>query len=96
MKTLFVVVVIYSIIILLSVVIIISHNIPYRKLFIGGLPAAATKEDLMQYFGQYGEVEMCTIKTDQFSGASRGFGFLIFKEVSAVDQVGTHTIFSVL
>jgi len=58
-----------------------------RKLFVGGLPPHATKEDIEQYFGQFGEVEMCNLKTDQFSGRSRGFGFLIYKDVNSVNQV---------
>lgn len=58
-----------------------------RKLFVGGLPTHATKEDVQKYFEQYGEVTMCTIKTDVYSGRSRGFGFLIFKTTEAVNQV---------
>ena len=53
----------------------------------GGLPATADKDAVEMYFAQFGEVEMCTIKTDQYSGRSRGFGFLIYKEVDAVNKV---------
>lgn len=66
-----------------------------RKLFLGGLPPAAQKEDVENYFKQFGEVEMVTIKTDVYTGRSRGFGFLIFKDkssVAAAVESSRHTI----
>lgn len=61
-----------------------------RKLFIGGIAPQCTGDDLKSYFGAYGEVTMATIKTDVYTGRSRGFGFLIFKDKSSVDQVLEH------
>lgn len=61
-----------------------------RKLFVGGLPTSATKEEVQEYFEQYGPVEMCTIKTDVVSGRSRGFGFLIYTDTSSVTKVSAN------
>lgn len=63
-----------------------------RKLFIGGIAGQATTDDVQNYFSAFGEIDMCTIKTDVYSGRSRGFGFLIFKDVSAVNAVSCFVI----
>ena len=46
------------------------------KLFVGGLPYAATSEDLREHFAQCGTVMSATVITDRVSGESRGFGFV--------------------
>jgi RNA recognition motif-containing protein len=46
------------------------------KLFVGGLPYAATSEDLREHFTQCGTVVSATVITDRVSGESRGFGFV--------------------
>ena len=46
------------------------------KLFVGGLPYAATSEDLREYFTQCGTVVSATVITDRVTGQSRGFGFV--------------------
>ncbi|CAL4200535.1 unnamed protein product, partial [Meganyctiphanes norvegica] len=66
-----------------------------RKLFIGGLSWETKEPKLREYFGKYGEIESINIKTDPNTGRSRGFGFLVFKEAQAIDQViaaGDHVL----
>ena len=46
------------------------------KLFVGGLPYAATFEDQREYFAQCGPVMSATVITDRVTGQSRGFGFV--------------------
>lgn len=46
------------------------------KLYVGGLPWAATQDELRDAFSKAGEVTSVTIITDKFTGRSRGFGFV--------------------
>jgi RNA recognition motif-containing protein len=47
-----------------------------QKLFIGGLSFSTTSDGLREFFAQCGEVTSASVVTDQFSGRSRGFGFV--------------------
>ncbi|CAF1052599.1 unnamed protein product, partial [Didymodactylos carnosus] len=58
-----------------------------RKMFIGGLSWQTTPENLKTYFQQYGEVLECMIMKDAITKRSRGFGFITFKDATAVDKV---------
>lgn len=75
-----------------------------RKLFVGGLPSQATREDLLNYFSRYGEISNAYIIFDPKTKVSRrkhwvadlsDFGYVEFKQVeaamSAVEQP-THEI----
>ena len=57
------------------------------KMFIGGLNWDTTEEGLVNYFSKFGEITDYTIMKDNATGRSRGFGFLTFKDPSAVDIV---------
>ena len=46
------------------------------KLYVGGLPYAATEQQLSDLFAQHGAVTSARIITDKFTGQSRGFGFV--------------------
>lgn len=66
-----------------------------RKLFVGGLSWETTDKELREYFGTYGEIESINVKTDPTTGRSRGFAFIVFKTVEALDKVvaaGEHVI----
>ena len=46
------------------------------KIYVGGLPYAATDSQLTSVFAAHGTVESARIITDKFTGQSRGFGFV--------------------
>jgi RNA recognition motif-containing protein len=47
-----------------------------QKLFIGSLSFNTTSERLAEFFAQAGSVREARVVTDQYSGRSRGFGFV--------------------
>lgn len=53
------------------------------NIYVGNLSFDTTEENLLEVFGQHGEVTSAKIITDQYSGKSRGFGFV---EMPAKDQ----------
>ena len=46
------------------------------KLYVGGLPYAATEAQLTALFAAHGTVESARVIADKFTGRSRGFGFV--------------------
>ena len=46
------------------------------KIYVGGLPYAATEAQLTTLFASHGTVESARVITDKFTGQSRGFGFV--------------------
>ena len=64
-----------------------AHDEDERKLFVGGLPQDAKDPEIREYFSKYGEIDVITLKTDQNTGRSRGFAFVVFKSVEGVDAV---------
>ena len=46
------------------------------KLYVGGLPYAATEAQLTTLFAAHGTVESAHVIADKFTGRSRGFGFV--------------------
>nr|ALS04680.1 RNA-binding protein squid [Pseudodiaptomus poplesia] len=66
-----------------------------RKLFVGGLPQDATQDDISQHFKTFGEIENINLKTDQSSGRSRGFAFVLYKTVESLSsaiEAKEHTV----
>jgi len=47
-----------------------------QKLFVGGIAFSTTNDGLRNFFAQSGNVVSANVVTDQFSGQSRGFGFV--------------------
>jgi len=46
------------------------------NIYAGNLSRDVTEEDLLQAFGDFGQVQSANIIKDRFSGESRGFGFV--------------------
>ncbi len=46
------------------------------NIYVGNLSFNSTEGDLRNLFSQYGEVDTVKIISDQFTGRSRGFGFV--------------------
>jgi len=72
----------------------IAGNDDDRKIFIGGLAQLTTENDLKEYFGKFGTVTAVTLKMDPVTGRSRGFAFVVFEDVDALQQtlVAEHVI----
>ena len=58
----------------------IEFKYPNSKIFVGGLDFKLTNQELKEHFSQFGEVMDAIILKDIFTGQSRGFGFVHFKE----------------
>ncbi len=46
------------------------------RLYVGGLPYQTTEQDLLDLFGQVGQVDLATVITDRDTGRSKGFAFV--------------------
>ena len=44
------------------------------------MPFSVDNEKMKELFSSYGEIEEAIVITDKFSGRSKGFGFVTFKE----------------
>ncbi|KAF1879405.1 hypothetical protein Lal_00005871 [Lupinus albus] len=51
----------------------------HRKIFVHGLGWDTTAETLTSAFREYGEIEDCKAVTDNITGKSKGYGFILFK-----------------
>ena len=50
------------------------------KVYVGNLPFSVGQDKLKELFSSYGEIEEATVISDKFSGRSKGFGFVTFKD----------------
>jgi|TARA_B100000315_G_C14214440_1_gene423594 RNA recognition motif-containing protein len=48
------------------------------KVYVGNLPFSVDDEGLKKLFESYGEIEEATVIKNNFSGRSKGFGFITF------------------
>ncbi|XP_022086675.1 uncharacterized protein LOC110977131 [Acanthaster planci] len=65
-----------------------------RKLFIGGLHAKTTEDDMKEHFGAYGMVESCVVAKDKSfanrkgkGSAAKGFGFVTMSSAEEAQAV---------
>ena len=47
-----------------------------QKLYVGNLPYSVRSEDLQTHFANYGAVQSAIVLEDQYTGRSKGFGFV--------------------
>ncbi|CDS39557.1 transformer 2 protein [Echinococcus multilocularis] len=59
-----------------------DNPVPSRCIGVFGLSLSTTERDLYDLFSRYGEVEDVTIVYDNFTGHSRGFGFVYMRHLS--------------
>tara|TARA_Y100000034_G_scaffold81182_1_gene97327 strand:+ start:268 stop:552 length:285 start_codon:yes stop_codon:yes gene_type:complete len=50
------------------------------KVYVGNLPFTVDDDKLKELFSEFGEAEEVIVIKDKFSGRSKGFGFITFKE----------------
>lgn len=55
-----------------------------NKLFLGGLPDNVSQEEISQAFGRFGEIIDLVIIRDKVTRLNRGFGFVTFREATAM------------
>lgn len=56
------------------------------KVYVGNLPFSVDRDKLNGLFESYGEVEEAVVISDKFSGRSKGFGFVTFKDDAAAQK----------
>ncbi|ESO09359.1 hypothetical protein HELRODRAFT_73357, partial [Helobdella robusta] len=58
-----------------------------RKIFVGGLSAPTTAEDIRRYFESFGTVTEAVLMIDKQTHRHRGFGFVTFEEDDVAELV---------
>ena len=56
------------------------------KVYVGNLPFSVGMEKLKELFTEFGEIEEAVVISDKFSGRSKGFGFVTFKDDEAAQK----------
>ena len=56
------------------------------KVYVGNLPYTVDSEKLKELFSKFGEIEEATVISDKFSGRSKGFGFVTFKDATSAKK----------
>lgn len=60
---------------------------PVKKVFVGGIPAGTTEEDLREHFSGHGTVREVELKYDKQTMRMRGFGFVTFESEEDVTKL---------
>lgn len=56
------------------------------KIFVGNLPWSVDDNKLKEIFSEMGEIEEAVVIKDRYSGRSKGFGFVTFKEDASAEK----------
>lgn len=66
----------------------VNPDVQTNKIFIGGVPAEATKRDVRHTFIKFGQIKEALLPRDpRDRGRHRGFAFVSFGKASSVDEV---------
>ena len=66
----------------------VTYSYPKSKVFVGGLDFNLTSEELKDHFQKnFGEVQDAIILKDIYTGKSRGFGFVTFKDEGVAQKL---------
>lgn len=57
-----------------------------KKIFVGNLPWKATEEGLKEHFSPFGNVLSVKIVSDQYTGRSKGFGFIEMEDSAGANS----------
>lgn len=49
-----------------------------NKVYVGNLAYGVDSGELQRIFGEFGQIDDCTVITDRATGRSKGFGFVTF------------------
>ena len=68
-----------------------------KNIYVGNLSLQATADDLLQVFGEYGNVRRAQVVSDRDTGRSRGFGFVEMSDggeeaIAAVTPILQHYV----
>lgn len=64
-----------------------DNPLKLKKIFVGGLSSSITEDEFRSYFQQFGKITDVVIMYDSSTHRPRGFGFITFDSVEAVDSV---------
>src|SRR3989338_3479599 len=56
------------------------------KVYVGNLPFSVTDKDLNEMFVQFGQITEAVLIKDEFSGRSKGFGFVTFADKASGEK----------
>jgi len=57
-----------------------------KRIYVGNLPWGVTKEGLEELFSSFGEIEEALVIANKYTGRSRGFGFVTYKNDADADK----------
>jgi RNA recognition motif-containing protein len=57
-----------------------------KRIYVGNLPWSVTKEELEKLFSPFGEIEEALVVANKYTGRSRGFGFITYKNDADADK----------
>lgn len=57
-----------------------------KRIYVGNLPWSVTQVILQNLFSDFGEIEEALVIANKYTGRSRGFGFVTFKEEGDADK----------
>ena len=66
-----------------------------KEIFVGGLSATTSLEEIREYFEKFGKVEKAELSYDKVTNRHRGYGFVSFgneEVVNKICEIGFHEI----